>query len=705
MEINTLIAKKLKEALDPVGQEDDDLDNDRKKNTKSDKYLKNRRKAISIAIENEDEDECEECGKSPCECENDDDDKNEDEDKSKNNKKSVKETYSNWREDLVEISNLVELNKKSSKINDTRVDNYKTKSINLSPELKESVEELGGILLETYEVDCEPQDIFEDFLDAEIYLLDDYTINYVVEDVICELLDEGYELDYIVDSINESVDHSLFVLNEATAADARLNARAANRAANRAAIRSQTTRLSRKTDRLSKIKTAAKNTAKAISYGTGYAAGAGVRAAKGAAKLAAKGAGYAAGASVRAAKGVGSQLAKGYEAGRKKNQSQSTQDSPQALSGSQTSASGRYRYVRQEPKQKNIAQRLGDSLRRLVARGARATARGARNLARAVDVKEDFILESIDIASQYFYEQGLNEYGVEILIDEIGEELFCEWVFDITNDSLLIERKLRTGETALPAKTREKITKKPVSRKNVSDLKGGSAAAKARSDEARRKARREVRQTPEPTERQQRLADLLAAQRKRNVENAKSKQPKTTSTPTKTKSGIASRIGSVLNYVGNRAREDSKKVARAAGTAAGVVHGAGIIAHRLGQEAGKSKTGKVIKKKLGISEEAESEQQQKLFGLALSVKRGQTPRSEVSAEVLKIVDSMSEKEIRKYAKTKHEGIPKKVQQEQVSPEDDSNEKNPEVESQTKKMKAAKINDLRTRLAAAMKGVY
>jgi hypothetical protein len=68
-----------------------------------------------------------------------------------------------------------------------------------------------------------------------------------------------------------------------------------------------------------------------------------------------------------------------------------------------------------------------------------------------------------------------------------------------------------------------------------------------------------------------------------------------------------------------------------------------------------------------LQEKAESEQQQKLFGLALSVKRGKTPRSEVSDEVLKIVDTMSEKEIRKFAKTKHEGIPqKKVQKEEVS---------------------------------------
>ena len=40
-----------KEALDPVGQEDGDIDNDGKKNTKSDKYLLNRRKVRSKVIE------------------------------------------------------------------------------------------------------------------------------------------------------------------------------------------------------------------------------------------------------------------------------------------------------------------------------------------------------------------------------------------------------------------------------------------------------------------------------------------------------------------------------------------------------------------------------------------------------------------------------------------------------------------------------
>ena len=58
---------------------------------------------------------------------------------------------------------------------------------------------------------------------------------------------------------------------------------------------------------------------------------------------------------------------------------------------------------------------------------------------------------------------------------------------------------------------------------------------------------------------------------------------------------------------------------------------------------------------------AQSQQQQKLFGLALSVKRGETPRSEASKEVLDIVDSMTEKDIEDFASTSHEGLPKKVE--------------------------------------------
>ena len=45
------------EDLDPVGQEDDDIDNDGKKNTKTDRYLKNRRNVRKKAIKEIDIDE------------------------------------------------------------------------------------------------------------------------------------------------------------------------------------------------------------------------------------------------------------------------------------------------------------------------------------------------------------------------------------------------------------------------------------------------------------------------------------------------------------------------------------------------------------------------------------------------------------------------------------------------------------------------
>lgn len=73
----------VKEALDPVGKEDEDIDNDGVKNDKNDKYIRNKRKAIGKAIamkgsekyedmDDEDDDEneeCEKCGKKKCKCE------------------------------------------------------------------------------------------------------------------------------------------------------------------------------------------------------------------------------------------------------------------------------------------------------------------------------------------------------------------------------------------------------------------------------------------------------------------------------------------------------------------------------------------------------------------------------------------------------------------------------------------------------------
>ncbi len=55
-----------------------------------------------------------------------------------------------------------------------------------------------------------------------------------------------------------------------------------------------------------------------------------------------------------------------------------------------------------------------------------------------------------------------------------------------------------------------------------------------------------------------------------------------------------------------------------------------------------------------------SVQQQKLMGLALAYKRGNVSKSDVSKTVRQLANSMSEKELEKYASTSHKGLPKKV---------------------------------------------
>ena len=48
--LEAMVSKKKKSKLDPVNKEDDDIDNDGKKNTSRDKYLKNRREKIKQSM-------------------------------------------------------------------------------------------------------------------------------------------------------------------------------------------------------------------------------------------------------------------------------------------------------------------------------------------------------------------------------------------------------------------------------------------------------------------------------------------------------------------------------------------------------------------------------------------------------------------------------------------------------------------------------
>ena len=188
---------KMSEALDPVGQEDADIDNDGDTD-KTDKYLHNRRKAIGKAIRKKKgiKEQEENIGtnlkslakKATKRIDADvDGDVDTDDPKStemgefvptpdgkgKLKTKVQTEGYHNWRQDLIEVMDDVEDQKE---VKEKKVNN----KIKINPELGEAVEEIGGTLIEMIEVD---------------------EMDVLIESVYEELIEEGYSEDDVEEAI------------------------------------------------------------------------------------------------------------------------------------------------------------------------------------------------------------------------------------------------------------------------------------------------------------------------------------------------------------------------------------------------------------------------------------------------------------------------------------------------------------------------
>ena len=321
-----------KEALDPVGQEDADIDNDGKKNTKTDKYLHNRRKVVGKAIQKEALDPV---GQEDADIDNDGDtDKS---DKYLHNrrkvvgraisKKKVKEGFSNWRNDLAEVMDDIEAAKKVEEKK-----NIKNK-ITINPTIKDSVENLGGTLLEMVElekIEC----VLDELSESEIFLLSDKLIEEVVQEVFYECIREGRDIVEIQNVLIESLEISSALLTEEEDV---------------------------KSDRLEKVKSAVKKVGGALARGVGYVAG----------------------AAVRGARAAGREMKAGYERGRDGSSSSSSNTTSSSSSSSQSDT---------EEKGSNrpgllgrIGSALKSGLKRAVGAGARAVSRGARNVARRME--------------------------------------------------------------------------------------------------------------------------------------------------------------------------------------------------------------------------------------------------------------------------------------------------------------------------------
>ena len=325
------------------------------------------------------------------------------------------------------------------------------------------------------------------------------------------------------------------------------------------------------------------------------------------------------------------------------------------------------------------------------------------------ELNEEFITESVNITANYLYEMGLNEHGLDLVLETLDEDTFLEYIFHISDDYMLTEAR-RSGRI-------EPVTK---TGKPIATLRGGAKASAIRSRK-KEKSSRDVEDTrpsgmTAALKRQADVAKKVTMDRGNSaVKAAVEAQPKTKQKSNETKDKIARGIlgfisGAQKQYakgmerhkaamkMASQTAEVGSNVAKAVSKGAKAVGGgitSGVrVATGLETPSGKeTKLGRTVAaatykgarnvtraardayaKEVGyrraraqtnenvqyILEKAVSEQQQKIFGLALSVKRGMVSRDKVSDKVLEIADGMSEAEIRKFATTKHKGIPKKA---------------------------------------------
>ena len=310
--------EKMKEGLDPVGKEDGDVNNDGKKDS-TDSYLMKRRKAIGKAIKSKMSEGVRDM----------DPEKGTAERKARLEKKRgmKMDDHPEYKKEEY-IPEVMTDSMDEKPIKEKKVKN----TIKINPKMGESVEEIGGELIEAVEI----FDILEEITDEELRFISDKMIDQVVEEFFAEAVEKDEDLEVLQQNLCESIDLSISILLEQDA-----GAEARKRMMSRPARASVMDRVK------SAVKKGAMMARKAAVKGSELA-------------------GKAVGHTKNLAKDMGSAAKKGY---------QSTQTGSSDSESSFT------------PKKKGpgMLSRIGAKLKRGIGKAARAVSRGARNVARKMD--------------------------------------------------------------------------------------------------------------------------------------------------------------------------------------------------------------------------------------------------------------------------------------------------------------------------------
>ena len=318
-EFDKFVGKKTqKEGLDPVGKEDGDVNNDGKKDS-TDSYLMKRRKAIGKAIKSKMSEGVRDM----------DSEKGTAERKARLEKKRgmKMDDHPEYKKEEY-IPEVMTDSMDEKPIKEKKVKN----TVKINPKMGESVEEIGGELIEAVEI----FDILEEITDEELRFISDKMIDQVVEEFFAEAVEKDEDLEVLQQNLCESIDLSISILLEQDA-----GAEARKRMMSRPSRASV----------MDRVKSAVKK---------------GAKMARKAAVKGAEVAGKAVGHTKNLAKDMGSAAKKGY---------QSTQTGSSDSESSST------------PKKKGpgMLSRIGAKLKRGIGKAARAVSRGARNVARKMD--------------------------------------------------------------------------------------------------------------------------------------------------------------------------------------------------------------------------------------------------------------------------------------------------------------------------------
>jgi hypothetical protein len=162
-------------------------------------------------------------------------------------------------------------------------------------------------------------------------------------------------------------------------------------------------------------------------------------------------------------------------------------------------------------------------------------------------------IEDVEFVADYLISEGLNEYGIDILIEEMGLDDFCDFVDQISTEEFLVEWRRGAGGTKVRGSGMSK------SGKSIGSLKGGAktSAIRASAEHKSRKAEKEKEGSKSSG-----MKSALQSQSK--IAMAKKSQPATKSTPTQTKEKAK---GGILGALKARAEKDIASVRQSVNTA------------------------------------------------------------------------------------------------------------------------------------------